>query len=301
MTKIIAFAGRKQSGKNTCSNFLHGLQLKSFNVIDEFYILNDGKLIIENKDDSGQSSKGVLDITRTDMEFAEWAMEDMWPIVKNYAFADTLKEIGIKLFNIPRELAYGSDEDKNVIMEHLRWENMPGVITPEKSWKLCSDSRACSFSNLSQEESDKIQFFSPRSYNPDNEIWISAFHNTGLLVHKPGPMSIREWLQFFGTEICRKMYDQVWVSNTLKTILNEEPKLAIISDCRFINECEAIKNAGGKVIYLKRGLASADGHISENELDGYNNFDYVIDNNNISLEDTFKEVLSAIDSWGWMS
>lgn len=248
MTKIIAFAGRKQSGKNTCSNFLHGLQLKSFNVIDEFYILNDGKLIIENKDDSGQSSKGVLDITRTDMEFAEWAMEDMWPIVKNYAFADTLKEIGIKLFNIPRELAYGSDEDKNVIMEHLRWENMPGVIN-----------------------------------------------------RKSGPMSIREWLQFFGTEICRKMYDQVWVSNTLKTILNEEPKLAIISDCRFINECEAIKNAGGKVIYLKRGLASVDGHISENELDGYSNFDYVIDNNNASLEDTFKEVLSAIDSWGWMS
>lgn len=301
MGKILAFAGAKQSGKNTCSNFLHGTQLKAYGLVDNFYILNNGKLVTESSDNNGTKLKGILDVTRSDEEFVKWAIEDMWPIVKNYSFADDLKEIGITLFKIPREFAYGSDDEKNIKLDHLRWENMPGVLTPDKAWKLCSDSRACSFSELSKEETDKIQFFSPRSHNPHNETWISTFEQTGILVHKPGPMSTREWLQYFGSEICRRIYSQIWCDRAITKIKAEDSQLAIISDCRFVNECESIKAAGGKIIYLNRVIDKECAHISENDLANYKDFDYVIDNQNLTIEETCHSILDAFEKWGWVA
>src|SRR5690606_30756602 len=105
MGKILAFAGVASSGKNTLSNFLHGCQLKSYGVIHDFKILNSGDLITVIKDENNRITEGKLDVVRTDFEFASWAVENMWPLVKNYAFATHLKEIGINLFNIPREYA----------------------------------------------------------------------------------------------------------------------------------------------------------------------------------------------------
>lgn len=46
MTKIIAFAGKKQSGKNTCCSFLHGYQLRSYHLVDEFGLDEEGSLVV---------------------------------------------------------------------------------------------------------------------------------------------------------------------------------------------------------------------------------------------------------------
>jgi hypothetical protein len=272
MGKILAFAGNKQSGKNTCSNYLHGFQLKCFNAISNFYILQDGSLIIEG----GDAQKGILDVTRKDHEFSEWASNEMWPLVKNYAFADDLKEIGITLFNIPREIAYGTDEQKKMKLEHLRWENMPGVtthLTPQDP--------------IDSVVAGRLGFYYEKVLS-------------GVIYHEPGPMSTREWLQFFGTEVCRKMYDNVWCERTINKIKAEDSQLAIVSDCRFINECDAIKAAGGKIIHLTRKVEDTDSHASENSLLFYEWFDTVIDNQNMTVEETCHAVLDALDSWGWM-
>lgn len=259
MGKILAFCGVAQSGKNTLSNFLHGCQLKSYGVIHDFKILNSGDLITVIKDENNRTTEGKLDITRTDFEFASWAVENMWPLVKNYAFATHLKEIGINLFNIPREYAYGNNELKNIKLDHLRWENMPGITT------------------------------------------IKEFSCYGLDYHEPGPMSTREWLQFFGTEVTRRMYDGVWVDRTLKDIKNEDSMLSIITDCRFLNECEAIHKDGGKIIKLTRGLNSNNrmNHASENDFEKFTSFDAVLDNANMTLEESFIELLKIINEWGW--
>lgn len=274
MGKILAFCGVAQSGKNTLSNFLHGCQLKSYGVIHNFKLLNSGDLIAETKDEDGKVREGKIDVTRTDFDFASWAIDNMWPLVKNYSFAGYLKEIGISLFGIPREYAYGTDEQKRIPLDHLRWENMPGVITP-------SDIKGLEFDGKSLNE-----------YN---------LKDLRLVYHEPGPMSTREWLQFFGTEVARKMYDQVWVNRTLTDIKNEESQLAIISDCRFLNECEGISNAGGKIIKLTRGLNSERrmSHASENDFEKFTKFDAVLDNANMSIEESCVELMKILNTWGW--
>ena len=84
-------------------------------------------------------------------------------------------------------------------------------------------------------------------------------------------MTAREFMQFFGTNIMRRVYDEIWTSNTIKRINAEQTELAIISDVRFPNEVEAITNEGGVVIKLTRNPFK-DKHASETALDK-NNFD----------------------------
>ena len=60
-------------------------------------------------------------------------------------------------------------------------------------------------------------------------------------------------LQQWGTEVCRKSFhNDIWVAS-LENKLRKVGANAVISDCRFPNEFEAIKNAGGMMIRVKRG------------------------------------------------
>lgn len=96
-------------------------------------------------------------------------------------------------------------------------------------------------------------------------------------------MTGREFLQYFGTEICRTMCDSVHIDATMRKIFVDDEQssavehLAIVADLRFPNECDAIRRAGGKVILMARGDSGVDEHISENSLEDYE-FDAIIDN-----------------------
>lgn len=129
MTKIIAFAGKKQSGKNTCANILHGLVLRQKKMIVDFNIDWRGRLYVFTSNANGEQGWGEFDISRKDEEFVQWAEYNMYPYIKLYSFADSLKEIAVNLFQIPPECVYGTDEQKNQLQKHLLWENMPGITT----------------------------------------------------------------------------------------------------------------------------------------------------------------------------
>lgn len=61
-------------------------------------------------------------------------------------------------------------------------------------------------------------------------------------------------LQLWGTEVCRRAFhDDIWIASLESRLRNSKDNI-VISDCRFPNEIRAIKNAGGKVIWIKRGL-----------------------------------------------
>lgn len=113
-----------------------------------------------------------------------------------------------------------------------------------------------------------------------------------------GPMTSRELMQYFGTNIMRKMYEPVHIRHTVNRILSEQSELAIVPDVRFPNEVEAIKQAGGAVIRLERSTLN-DGHESETALDKENfdwgNFDFVIDNSNNTTEDFCSQVESVFN------
>jgi len=190
MTKIIAFAGRKQSGKTTCSEFV----LKYFNGAVEPF--NGAKI---------------------------------------YNFADPLKkDICMNILGLSYEQCYGEDIDKNTVTD-VQWEGK----------------------------------------------YLTA----------------REVMQFVGTDIFRKMKNDVWAGATINKIKADQPDLAIIADCRFPNEVEAIKNAGGYVIKLNRNPYNSD-HSSETALDECNysikNFDLIVYNENISIPEQNSAILNFL-------
>ena len=99
-------------------------------------------------------------------------------------------------------------------------------------------------------------------------------------------MTAREVMQYVGTDVFRKIQHNVWASATINKINLEKPNLAIIADCRFPYEVEAIKNNNGIVIKLNRNPYNST-HASEESLDANNyspeNFDLVIDNGELSI------------------
>jgi hypothetical protein len=253
MTKIIALCGKKQSGKTTLSNFLHGHEMKRHDIIEKFFMSPEGQLVVNCTfhDENGKEFQemGVLDLQQHNDEFYQYASRRIWPLVRAYNFADSLKELCVMLFNIPPECVYGTDEEKNRIQEHLRWENMPGVTTAH------------------------------------------------LLFHQSGPMTAREFMQFFGTDIMRKIYEPIWIENCFKRIEEDSPEIAVIGDCRFLNEIHEVQNRGGKVIRLTRSLYESN-HQSEIDADNYDKFDGIIDNHELSIEESCSKFLSLLVDLG---
>lgn len=123
-------------------------------------------------------------------------------------------------------------------------------------------------------------------------------------------------LQYWGTEVCRKSFhDDIWIASLENKIRNSKDHV-VISDCRFPNEIQSIRNAGGKIVWVKRGdlpewydtaLAANIGHnwalqnlkmqkihASETAWVG-TEFDSVIDNNG-SIDDLYQQAKQLIVS-----
>jgi hypothetical protein len=126
MSKIIAFSGKKQSGKNTMANYLAGEILVQKGVISKYAISDKGELLVP-----AQTSYGVvmgnLDLLRQDSSFVDYASKLVWPHVKLYSFAEPIKEICMDLFDFTFEDVYGTDAQKDS-KSKLKWENMPNYM-----------------------------------------------------------------------------------------------------------------------------------------------------------------------------
>jgi len=108
----------------------------------------------------------------------------------------------------------------------------------------------------------------------------------------------RPILQWYGTEYRRAQDEQYWVKRTVETILRscplQENTLAIITDVRFHNEAEMIRDCGGLLVRIDRG-SSNDEHASEVNVSKIP-VDKVIDNTGdlVHLEKQAKELRMAI-------
>jgi hypothetical protein len=183
-TKIIAFSGRKQSGKTICSEFLKGLLL----------------------------SNGYSD-------------------VEIYNFADPLKEdICMNMFGLSYVQCYGEDHNKNELVDAY-WEDKQ--------------------------------------------------------------LTARDLMQLIGTDLFRKLNNNVWVNALINKIKKSKLQVVIVSDCRFPNEVEAIKNNGGIVFRLNRNPHKSE-HISESILDAcrydWNNFNAIINNEHMTVREQYDKL-----------
>lgn len=258
---ILGISGKKQAGKTTVANIIHGNILLNNELIKDYNISENGKLLIKTTNAQGQEGWGEFDIERKDEQFMEYAHYNMWPHVKLYNFADSLKDMCINLFGFTYDQAYGTDEQKNQTLPDIRWEDMPRFQNMNLMVKMPIDAR--------------------KSWD-----W------------REGEMTAREFMQFFGTDIMRKIHKDVWANACVNKITKEGSDLAIIADVRFPNEVEAIKKAGGKVLRLERNIHEDD-HDSETALDvdnyNHSNFWHVFDNREIGIGETITEVNSLLE------
>lgn len=175
----------------------------------------------------------------------------------NVSFAGSLKQMLAVLLRVPVEMFEDRDFKENVFVDfndltfHRR-ENL-------KKYQILSDSK---FSRKVKEMSIDV---------------------------RANMLSVRQLLQYWGTEIMRRhLGDQLWSLTTLK--LAETHDL-IISDMRFKVEAEMVKERKGIVIYIDRPGCEVGNHQSEKEafeLYQEGKCDYVIHNNG-TLKDLFEK------------
>jgi hypothetical protein len=121
-------------------------------------------------------------------------------------------------------------------------------------------------------------------------------------------------LQYWGTEVCRRSFhDDIWIASLENKLRNSKDNI-VISDCRFPNEIQAIKKAGGQIVWVQRGALPEwyDDAVSANQGHniGINNmklrkihasewawlgneFNHVIDNNG-NIDELFKQAQSLV-------
>ena len=270
MGQIIAFSGKKGSGKNTATNFIFGMYLSALQIVKgNFRLTLDGKLYID--DIFGDTEmEGIFDINRATPAMDIFLADNLNEFVKQYSFADLLKQdICMKILGLTNVQCYGSDADKNSVT-HLKWEDMP-VPRKECENNLCDVRGNGSIPNY--------------------------------CCQKTGPMTAREVMQYVGTNIFRNMYDNVWVDALMRRIKDEDTHCSLITDVRFANEVEGVQKAGGKVIRLTRNPFPEDKHPSETALDEVNydwtKFDKVL-NNTGSIEEQNRLVYRALKEWNML-
>ena len=206
MTKILGFAGKKQSGKNTCCNFLQMLKFHEYGVCKNASLNEQGQILVSDLFGETVSGSDWIPLTEEYVDISQ-LLESFHPC-KIYAFADVLKEFAVDVLGLEYNQVYGTNEEKNS-PTHLLWDNMP----------------------------------------------------TG---NNKGPMTGREVLQYFGSDICRKMYEDIWFDACIRRIRKDNPELALISDVRFPNEITGVQKEGGIVFGLPRDIVNGkDTHSSE--------------------------------------
>jgi len=264
MTQIIAFAGKKQSGKNTACNFILAMKLAELAVCKVSRLSESGE--VEVSDVLGESHSTMDWIPFRDPYIDTEALfnNELSPFIKMYGLADALKEISISILGLDYEQVFGNDNDKNS-KTSLKWEDMPGVTTHGELKKK----------NVSKEDATKL----------------------GMIVHSKGIMTAREVLQYVGTDIFRKMNPNVWLNTLFNKINGDSPEVALISDVRFENEIAAVQEHNGIVIGLTRDpYEQADRHASEAEIEKCLEIcDIVIDNTSLTIPEQNEKIYYALE------
>ena len=126
----------------------------------------------------------------------------------------------------------------------------------------------------------------------------------------------RLMLQLWGTEVCRRgFHDDIWIASLENKLRNSKDNI-VISDCRFPNEIKSIRQAGGTIVWVQRGItphwysiaeAANRGDNKAREWLGLNgihaseyswagtNFDTILDNNK-TIDHLYDQVKSLVSN-----
>lgn len=119
---------------------------------------------------------------------------------------------------------------------------------------------------------------------------------------KSGPMTGRQIQEQIG-EFVRQLNPDGWVNALKLNVENYGSTYSLVRDVRRRNEAEVIHSMGGKLVRLTRITENAEKNndISNTDLDNYENWDKVIDNQNQTLEETLTEFRDYLIQEGWFN
>ena len=267
--KILVLAGRKQSGKSSAANFIAGYALTQLGRKGQpfcpinFTLDEDGNLIVNT--------------VVTDADGQSVAGDGLLDLNRRdddfYMWASNIMWPHIKLYNFADNLKQIAIQIFGMPADKVYGTNEDKAELTNVKWK------------------DMAQFLPPRT--------VGELKKNGKYEKK---MTIREFLQYFGTNVCRKLLDSCWVDSCLNRVVAEASELAVIGDCRFPNEVKISKKAGAKIIKFTKKVDD-DVHESEAAIDKVpdSQFDAVIDNQYMTLKEKNQAILDTLYEWGWLS
>lgn len=130
MTRLLALSGRSQAGKTCIANWVSGLFMQNVGLIDYHYVDGDGDLIVPVEIDKKIEDK-VLRFNRETL----WMKENVYPYIKQYSFADKLKQFCMEVFGATWENMNGTNAQKNE-ESHIEWTSVPKEVRIKKSGVL---------------------------------------------------------------------------------------------------------------------------------------------------------------------
>lgn len=174
MTKILAFTGRKQSGKSSGAKFVLGQLMLQYGIFDGIvgFSMNDtGDLLFENEE--GEHI-GPFDVTSKDHEYMNWCAANLWPTVRIFSFAENLKWSLVHIFGLHPGDVFGTDEDKNK-KTHIKWNNVRKFLAPHTVKKLKEEDKMDDFLTIRQ----LLELFGTDICRElDEDCWINATFKT---------------------------------------------------------------------------------------------------------------------------
>lgn len=277
MNKLtVVLSGKKQSGKSSSCNYIRAKYLnlrwqRDISLKRSGYGIDDQHQVwlwVSENRNYFINEIGELHIRSNGHTYAE--KDFTLPInhsVKVYSFADPLKDFCINVLGVPYECCWGTDTQKNTPLHHLLWENIPTELRP-KFYK--------EFDGQSGESYEASRF----------------------PIIKSGPMTGREIMQIFGTEICRRLYGDCWARGTYSKIKSEAYELSLVADARFPNEISMGNTVQAITVRLGRHVLQ-DNHASELALDDFprENYTLYVDNSNLTLQEQCEHMDPYIDKW----
>jgi hypothetical protein len=254
--RLIAFSGKKQSGKDSACRFLKANADKLWPQMANFHFVAEGP----------------------------YGFSETKPVptkVETFYVGGPMKEFA-KTFGVPHELVWGDDAAKNTIID-ITWESLPHYprLYERVSWENAVARREWMEGRMSYDDFDKKR-----------------------KEHPSGRMTARQFLQQIGEEMFLPMRPSYWVDQFKAAVRASKADIGLVADPRKPEQIAAIKELGGITIRLTRDpYEGTDQHISETSLDqdkfDWSNFDEVIDNRNLTVAETNREVWNRLAMREW--
>ena len=106
----------------------------------------------------------------------------------------------------------------------------------------------------------------------------------------------RKFLQYIGTEWGRDIDENLWINLLIKKANNSAKDYIFVSDVRFENEFNTLKNDGWICVKIVKNTRINNNHISETSLDNIDDskWDFVITNNS-NVNEFYSQIKRILD------